>query len=232
MKKAILGIGLVGMILATGGWRVFAGEAMEEPELKQGRQAFVTKHYPDAFKWFRQAAEKGNLTAASFLGYIYAVGLGVEKDPKEAFKWLKKAAEAGNADAQYNLGCMYKLDLGIGKNDGEAFKWYLRAAKQGHVEAEVAVGFMYKKGLGVEQSLENARDWLQKAAEAGNEIAMTQMGYMEGYSNSDPSRPGYPGSDPQKDEDRLKQDSGYKAPGYSGGPVPHSPAHPSAPSHR
>lgn len=125
MKKIIFGVFLVGIILTIGGWKVFAEETAGGTELKQGQQAFSHKNYPETFKWFHQAAEKGNLTAESFLGYLYVVGLGVEKNPKEGFKWLKQAAEAGNADAQYNLGYMYRFDPGVGKNDGEAFKWYL-----------------------------------------------------------------------------------------------------------
>ena len=51
--------------------------------------------------------------AATTLGYLYADGLGVEKNNTEAVKWYRKAAEQGYAGAQANLGVMYENGRGV-----------------------------------------------------------------------------------------------------------------------
>ena len=55
-----------------------------------------------------EAAQNGNIKAQSYLGTMYLVGLGVDKNYKEAIKWLLNAAEKGDIPAQYTLGSMYK----------------------------------------------------------------------------------------------------------------------------
>jgi TPR repeat protein len=51
-----------------------------------------TKDYVQAAKWLRRAAEKGDPRAQGTLGYMYAIGRGVEKDEREAQYWLQQQA--------------------------------------------------------------------------------------------------------------------------------------------
>ena len=59
----------------------------------------VAQDYGEAVKWFRKAAEQGNVDAQFNLGLCYEYSKGVAKDIDEAAKWYRKAAEQGNADA-------------------------------------------------------------------------------------------------------------------------------------
>ena len=70
----------------------------------------------DSADALREKAEKGDATAQSDLGAMYAAGDGVAKDEAEAVKWWRKAAEQGDALAQYNLGNMYADGRGVPKN--------------------------------------------------------------------------------------------------------------------
>lgn len=56
-----------------------------------------------AARLYRAAAERGHVGAQSMLGYLYAVGEGVERDGPQAYLWLSLAARAGNAAAAENL---------------------------------------------------------------------------------------------------------------------------------
>jgi TPR repeat protein len=62
-----------------------------------------------AIKWYRKAAESGNLAKAQDnLGWMYQHGRGVPQNDEEAIKWYRKAAEGGYSAAQDNLDWMYQ----------------------------------------------------------------------------------------------------------------------------
>jgi TPR repeat protein len=64
-------------------------------------------------KWYRRAAEQGNVLAQTNLGIMYAEGHGVAKNYAEAAKWYRLAAGKGSADAQYNLAVEYAKDRSV-----------------------------------------------------------------------------------------------------------------------
>ena len=59
----------------------------------------VKKTLNEAVKWYRKAAEQGDVGAQYRLGYLYEDGEGVKKNLNEAVKWYKKAADQGNEAA-------------------------------------------------------------------------------------------------------------------------------------
>jgi TPR repeat protein len=61
------------------------------------------KDKAEAVKWYRMAAEQGNVDAQFVLGYLYYSGEGVEADTDEAIKWYRKAADQGNKAALNSL---------------------------------------------------------------------------------------------------------------------------------
>ena len=46
-----------------------------------------------ALEWFRQAAEKNQVSALYGLGYMHLSGMGVPRDARKAFKYFTLAAE-------------------------------------------------------------------------------------------------------------------------------------------
>ena len=56
-----------------------------------------------AVQWYRQAVAQGSAEAALNLGYLYAVGRGVAKDPIEAYALFSVAASHGQGLASANL---------------------------------------------------------------------------------------------------------------------------------
>ena len=57
----------------------------------------------DTAQWWRKAAEQGHAGAQEELGWMYLMGVGVEKDKVKAVEWYRKAAEQGYARAQSRL---------------------------------------------------------------------------------------------------------------------------------
>jgi TPR repeat protein len=57
----------------------------------------------EAVKWYRLAADHGDVNAQFALGKMYGQGKGVRQDHAEAVKWLRKAAAQGHAMAKQIL---------------------------------------------------------------------------------------------------------------------------------
>ena len=85
-------------------------------------------NHEEAAKWFRLAAEQGDMLAERYLGFMYSNGQGVARDDREAVKWYGRAAEQGDADAQVNLAAMYSAARGTSQNYVQAHKWLSVAA--------------------------------------------------------------------------------------------------------
>jgi TPR repeat protein len=103
----------------------------------------VAQDYRQAFRYFEQAAARGDLTGQSHLGFMYANGLGTEQNNETAIKLYKEAADKGNPQAQTNLGFMYWHGYHVPQDSAEAFRYFKLAADQGFPEAQVNLGSLY-----------------------------------------------------------------------------------------
>lgn len=136
----------------------------------------VARDDKEAVRWFRLAADQGNVDAQRHLGVMYSDGRGVPQDDKEAVKWFRLAADQGNADAQYSLGMIYGYGQGAGYKQGvphddkEAIKWFRLAADQGNAAARTKLNQMRSDGRGLspEEELQRNEEKRQRkeAAEA------------------------------------------------------------------
>lgn len=61
----------------------------------------------EAVRWFRLAAERGEVQAQSELGQIYAEGTGVEASVDESEEWQRKAAMNGGTEEQLQFAVWY-----------------------------------------------------------------------------------------------------------------------------
>jgi uncharacterized protein len=143
----------------------------------------VAKDDAQALKWFRQAADGGNVTAMAYLGEIYRSGQGTGKDFAQAAVWLRKAAEGACADAMGFLGEMYFNGEGTNKDFAKAADWFRKGAGAGCAKAMGFLGEMYFYGMGMEKDLVQAAAWFRKAADAGDSDAMSNLGemHLEGF---------------------------------------------------
>lgn len=93
----------------------------------------------EAAKWFRLAAEQGQVEAQFNLALLLAGGDGVPADPRQAAHWCRRAAEQGFPPAQDHLGLMYFEGHGVPRDRTEALVWFRVAALSGLPEAEAHV---------------------------------------------------------------------------------------------
>jgi TPR repeat protein len=151
--------------------------------VSKGKAALDRKDYVEAMRWYRQAADQGNTTAQTHVGYLYEKGLGVSQDYAEALRWYRKAADRGHAAAQRNIGNLYEQGLGVPQDYAEAMRWYRMAADQGNAGAQTNIGYLYEKGLGVPQNFAEAMRWYRLAADQGEATAQNNIGvfYDNGY---------------------------------------------------
>eukprot|EP00698_Gefionella_okellyi_P015602 TRINITY_DN4413_c0_g1_i2.p2 TRINITY_DN4413_c0_g1~~TRINITY_DN4413_c0_g1_i2.p2 ORF type:complete len:195 (-),score=37.26 TRINITY_DN4413_c0_g1_i2:195-704(-) len=73
----------------------------------------------------------GNHVGALYnLGYMFANGLGVERDYAQAAVLHRRAAEQGHREAQYSIGGMYEAGRGVPLDLQQAQYWYALAVQQ------------------------------------------------------------------------------------------------------
>lgn len=107
----------------------------------------------EAVRWWRQAAEGGDVEAQFNLAQAFAAGRGAPADARAAFEWFLRAAESGLVPAQARLGVLYATGEGVAADPIEAHKWLFVARLAGDA--------------GAAQNLQRSRELL--AAEACDE---------------------------------------------------------------
>ena len=142
--------------------------------VKIADDAYKTKDYSKAMKWYLEAAGKGNAHAQCQIGNMYNSAKGVTADYSTALKWFLKSANQGNTEAQRHIGDLYLAGRGVTHNYSTALQWYNKAVANGDVHALCDIGLMYRcRGKNSE-----AMKWLLKAAEQGDTNAMYHIGDM------------------------------------------------------
>lgn len=164
-----------------------------EPELTEAQKETLlglkylnaTDGYPQddekAAYWLKTAAEKGEMYAQGFYGFLYANGRGVPQDDEQAVYWYRKSANQGYDIAQWRLGMAFKSGKGTFQDDQKAAMWFKKAAEQGNATAQFLLGIAYLKGEGVSQDIQQSVVWLQKAANQGDATAQMSLGVAYEY---------------------------------------------------
>ena len=146
----------------------------------------LRKDIDSALYWIRNAAARGDITAAANLGYLLTESEEIPHDEEEAAKWISMAAEAGVNEAQIklieikeeewkNLPADSALQLGMGYYLGTApiigVKLIEISAGQNNPQAIALLGDAYSKGIGVPYDHEKSTNYFYKAAIAGDPSA-------------------------------------------------------------
>ena len=145
------------------------------------------------------AAEKGDAEKQFELGFYYAYGVCLKKDPEKGMPLIRKAAEQGLPVARALIDSDEK-ELAKLAEQGDvwaqnvmgaflttasyraAVVMFRQAAEKGNAFAQCALGECYAQGEGVEQDFTQAAIWFHKAAEQGHPQGqlMLAMCYRQG----------------------------------------------------
>lgn len=103
---------------------------------RKGVEEYKDGHHKAAALYFRNAADKGHVSAMHNLGVYYSQGLGGHAiDVAEAKYWYRQAASLGHKTAMNNLGLiLYKEGA---QTDGRA--WLEKAARLGEPHAQKTI---------------------------------------------------------------------------------------------
>jgi len=104
---------------------------------------FGETNIPEALKWYRKSAAKGNPDAQAELGQMYEDGEGVGQNYAEAAKWYRKAAEhvpnlGGAGQGRNNLGLLHMEGRGVPKDYVQACMWFMIALRDSPARADLA----------------------------------------------------------------------------------------------
>ena len=97
-----------------------------------GYKYYQKGNYEKALKIWAVEAEEGNQEAFYYIGLLYFLGNGVEKNLPLAFEYCQKAAVMGSPRAQNNLAFMYMNGLGVEKSYIDSYVWASVAIKNGY----------------------------------------------------------------------------------------------------
>ena len=162
--------------------------ATEAVASRQCRRTALDEDSKQVRAYCQQAAQKGDLAAQYYVGWMYYAGYGVEQNEELALQWFVKAAQQGNATAQYYVGTMSFFGEGLGpdsKNDyalalrwKEAAKWLSKSAQQGDAYAQFFLGSMYRDAHDTLGDKAEAARLIRLAAEQGLLGAQYTLGGM------------------------------------------------------
>ena len=105
----------------------------------------------------------------SYLGLLYSIGDGVEKDDAKAVLWLTKAANQNHAEALSSLAENYEYGKGVAKNPAKALELLTKSAELGLRGSQLKLCLIYKDGkasLGISPDAEKAAYWQKRYEES------------------------------------------------------------------
>lgn len=144
-----------------------------------GEMYLEVNDYDRAFQLFTKAYQKGDTSAAYYMGRMYYWGMGVEESDEAAFPYLKMASDDDIKEANAMLGGLYGFGYGTEKNVELALKCLDNVA-----ENDLAYSYNIKGRIFIsEGDDEEGKKWLEKAAELGDEDAQELL--SEGVGKTD-----------------------------------------------
>ena len=126
----------------------------------------------------RNAAIKGDATAAFEIGVRYAEGRGVPQNYEEAAKWYDRAAQAGVVPGMFRLGTLYEKGLGLKKDWEVARRYYMQAAERGNAKAMHNLAVLDADGGTRGANYKSASLWFRKAADRGVADSQFNLGIL------------------------------------------------------
>lgn len=135
----------------------------------------VKQDYPEASKWYQQAAIQGDREAQQRIIEMRRKGLANAYPPPVPANYDGSTTAP---QAQYDLGVMYFKGIGTEKNPSFAYRWFYMAANQGHARAQNDLAVMLSRGIGVKQNNSEAYIWFLKAAEQGFADSQYNLGLL------------------------------------------------------
>lgn len=129
----------------------------------------------DAFRLFREQAERGDAPSQMNLAWCWFYGIGTESNEQVAMQWLESSAMLGFAPAQCELADAYREGGALSKDLAKAFFWYQKAAEQGDARGLAHLADFYYFGDVVKSHEPKAVQLYREAARKGSQHAQKRL---------------------------------------------------------
>ena len=159
----------------------------KEPIQEKKEIKSIVKTPKTYFEKSVEAANKGNVLAAAYVGVSYHYGIeegsnehpqGLNPNSEYAVKYLEIAAQKGYLKSQVDLGLIYlDADSPVFDRD-KALKWITLTAKKGDAFSQYVMGHYYTTGDYLPLDEVKGYHWLLESASNGCERAMIELGMI------------------------------------------------------
>lgn len=133
----------------------------------------VVQSDTQALKWFRAAAEQGNVLAMYNLMLFLYEGRGCAADQRQAMVWLENAANRGHVSSMRLLAFSYLQGDGVPRDRQVALHWFRLGAEAGDPQSQFETAILLLES-GAE-AFDTAWGFLIKAANSGNKPAQSAV---------------------------------------------------------
>lgn len=152
------------------------------PDLIAGIAAYNAGDFLAARDHLQAAADRGDAEAMVNLGYLYAGGQGVRRDPDMALELYRRAAKSGDGEAMNAVG--YRYNFAAPPDYPKAIDWYCRAVFAGNPRAMNNLALLFYHGEGVAQDRDEARSLWQQSSDRGHLNAMANLATDQAFDQS------------------------------------------------
>ncbi|MCH9755560.1 MAG: sel1 repeat family protein [Gammaproteobacteria bacterium] len=149
------------------------------------RYELIHEHNPTAaLKWFKKAADSGDLKAQLYCAAAYHFGVGVKRNEDKARRYDILASKQGNSLAQASLAEHF-LESRHASNKRLGMIWLKRALEQKEPEAQYLMAEVYVDGKLAPKDLEQAKILYDSALAAGYLPAMKGLAQLAKLSGDE-----------------------------------------------
>ncbi len=125
-----------------------------------------------------ELAKHEDARGEAYLGYLYMLGVGAERNPRDAEHWFEKAANHHSPEGEYAMGTLFSVTEGH-EHDLQRAAGYLRASAQaGYVPSKHSLGLLLVNHSELPQSPGEARSVLEEAAGGGSWRSSVVLGIL------------------------------------------------------
>jgi TPR repeat protein len=140
--------------------------------------AGVPKDLRLGLELLNELAERGDPRGEAYLGLVYVLGVGVERNPAMAEHWFDRAAKHHNPEAEYGMGTLYTGSEGHKRDLNRAVTYLRQSADAGYVRAQHSLGLLLVNHPELPQTSGEATALLKAAATAGNWRSSAVLGIL------------------------------------------------------
>ncbi|NCB14179.1 MAG: sel1 repeat family protein [Erysipelotrichia bacterium] len=132
----------------------------------------IAKNLNQAYDYFQQASDLGNLESTYMLGKIYLSSKTKYYNPKKAYNTFIEASNKKHAKSQLMIGKFLLLGEIVDKDYEKALYYFKEASKQKEYDANCYIAYMYASGMGVFPNFGRAHNFAKTEYKNANKLCV------------------------------------------------------------